>query len=98
PKAEDLDRAHQEPLQEQHGHQIEHHAHGATDAVFGAAEATRAVVHDQLGDTRADEARHHRDEAVHLTVQAHFLDDLAPHRLERAAVVVQAHVGGPADD
>src|SRR6185437_12161951 len=50
-----------------------------------------------LGDAAAFPRRVDRDEAVHLAVEAHALDDLSAIRLERAAVVVQLDARHPRD-
>ena len=50
-----------------------------------------------LREPHAHPRRHRRDEAVHLAVEAHAPHDLGPHGLQRAAVVVEAHAGGPRD-
>ena len=39
-----------------------------------------------------------RDEAVHLAVELHALDDVPAVGLERAAVVVQVHAGDDGDE
>ena len=58
------------------------------------AASPRMMGHFQLGHSAADPRGEDREESVHVTVEAHVLDDLAPVRLERAAEVVERH---PAD-
>ena len=84
--------------EELHREQVEQHARGAADAVLAAAAGARPVVHRHLGQRHAAPRRHRRDEAVHLAVEAQPARDVAAHRLQRAAVVVQPHAGRPGDE
>ena len=53
----------------------------------------RVVAHLDLRHLGPVHLRQHRDEAVHLAVQRQRLGQVAPHRPERAAHVLDAHAG-----
>jgi hypothetical protein len=53
------------------------------------------VAHRELADGGADPAAQRRQEAVHLPVERHVLEDLAAIDLQRAPVVVESHAGDP---
>ena len=61
------------------------------DPIFGAAEAARVMGNLDLGDARALPGGIDRDEAVHLAVEPHVLDHLAPVGFQGTAIIVQWH-------
>ena len=84
--------------QELHGEEVEQHAQRAAEAVLAAPARARPVVDLHLGHGDAHPGGDRGDEAVHLAVEPQALHDLGADRLQRAAVVVQVHAGGPRDE
>ena len=77
--------------------QVEQDLEDPRQAVFRGAELARVVAHADLGDPRAERDRHRRDEAVHVGIERHPLDDVGAVDLERAAVVADRQPGDAAD-
>ena len=94
---EDLDRAGPVAHQELDRQEIEQDAYHAPQAVLRHAPAPRPVADRQLADGGAHPAAQGGQEAVHLPVQGHVLEDLAAVDLEGAPVVVEADPGDPRD-
>ena len=94
---EDLQRPRRIAQQELDGHQIEHHANRAPEAVLRSPVHAGAMVDRQLRDPHAFLAGERGQEAMELAVQPQRLDDLRAKDLERAAVVVEPHAGRPRD-
>ena len=81
-----------------HRDQVEHHTRSTRQGVFGLAIGPGAVVDGEFGDPGPDHRRVHRDEAVHLAVEPHVLDDVAAIGLQRAAEVAQMNARHVRDD
>ncbi len=80
-----------------HGWQVQEDLDDPLEAVVRGAAQTRPVGHRDLGHPGPPPARVDRDETVHLPVEPHRLDHVAPVGLQRTAVVVQVYALGPGE-
>src|SRR5439155_1301907 len=80
--AEHVDRLGGEAGEELHHHQVQHHLEGAGQPILGAPGAARPVVDHHLADARSLPGRVDGDEAVHLAVQLHVAEHVAPVRFQ----------------
>ena len=70
----------------------------AADAVLALAGRARSMIDDDLRDLAARPRRVDGDEAMHLAIEVHVLDDALAIRLERAAVVVDVDAADARDE
>src|SRR6185312_14588655 len=87
--AEDVNWLARIAKQEFHHQQVQHHLDDALQAIFRLAVQARVVRDRNLGDTSAVPCCVDRDEAMHLAVELHAIERLAPVRLQRTSVVME---------
>ena len=79
--------------QEEHREQVHQPAEETPAAELADAELARVVLHHDFPDFEALPVRQHRNEAVHLAVQAQVLQHHGAVRFEAAVHVVEPHAG-----
>src|SRR5262249_8185735 len=77
--------------------EIKQDAYHAPQAIFRDTLAPWPVTDWQFAHAGADPTAQRGQEAVHLAVQGHVLEDLAAVDLQGAAVIVEPHAGDPRD-
>ena len=80
-------------VQKLEGHQIEHHAEGAGEVIFGLAGMARMMPDWNLRQAGAILLGQHRHEPVHLAIERQSLRQVPTHGPERTSHILDMNAG-----